>query len=128
MEMHEMSENGPDLRIKRGSECARIRKTYTDGDGVVPSKVIPDVVILELLNRFAPRIRWPHSETGERTRENTHERLDVRQISMHVPRASTISFASSSKNVPCPSRSGSQLSSSFDSAAEFTLVCSVSIP
>ena len=28
-------------------------RTYTDGDGVVPSKVIPDVVILELLHRFA---------------------------------------------------------------------------
>ena len=29
------------------------RRTHTDGDGVVPSKVIPDVVILELLHRFA---------------------------------------------------------------------------
>jgi hypothetical protein len=130
MEIHEMSENGPDLRIKGGSECARIQKTYTDGDGVVPSKVIPDVVVLELLNRFAPaRIRWPHSEeTEERTRENTHKRLDVRQISMHVPRATTTSFASSSKNVACPSRSGSQLSNSIDSAAEFPPDCPVSIP
>lgn len=125
-----MSENGPDLGIKRGSECARIRKTYRDGDGVVPSKVMPDVVILELLNRFASaRIRWHRSEeTEERRRENTHERLDVRQISMHVRRASTTSLASSSKYVACPSRSGSQLSSSFDSAVEFPLVCSVSIP
>jgi hypothetical protein len=28
-------------------------RTYTDDDGVVPSKVILDVVILELLHRFA---------------------------------------------------------------------------
>ena len=102
-------------------------KTYTDGDGVVPSKVIPDVVILELLHCFASaRTQWPCSEeTEEQRRERTHKRLDVRQISMHVRRASTISFASSSKYVACPSRSGSQLSSSNVSAVELPLVCSV---
>jgi hypothetical protein len=102
-------------------------KTYTDGDGVVPSKVILDVVILELLHRFASaRTRWPRSEENEeRRRERTHKRLDVRQISMHVRRASTTSLASSSRYVACPSRSGSQLSSSFVSAVELPLVCSV---
>jgi hypothetical protein len=65
------------------------------------------------------------SEEEERGKM-THNRLDVRQISMHVRRASTTSFASSSKNVPCPSRSGSQLSSSFvSSAIEFPLLCSI---
>jgi len=45
---------------------------------------------------------------------------------MHVRRASTTSFASSSKYVPCPSRSGSQLSSSFvSSAIEFPFFCSI---
>lgn len=33
-------------------------ETYTDGDGVVPSKVMPDMVILELLNRFTSAIRY----------------------------------------------------------------------
>jgi hypothetical protein len=128
-ETREVSENGPDFEIKRESEYARIRKTYTDGDGVVPSKVIPDVMILELLHRSASaRIRRPHSDETEEQRRETHKRLDVRQISMQVRRASTTSFASSSRNVACPSRSGSQLNSSFVSAAEFPLVCSVSIP
>lgn len=46
-----------------------------------------------------------------------HNRLDVRQISIHVRRFSTTSFASSSRNEACPSRSGSQLSSSIVSSA-----------
>ena len=101
-------------------------KTYTDGDGVVPSKVIPNVVILELLHRFASA-KTRSEETEERRRERTHNRLDVRQISMHVRRASTTSFASSSRYVACPSRSGSQLSNSFVSAVELPLVCSMPI-
>jgi len=100
---------------------------------VVPSKVIPDVVILELLNRFASAMANTQLELSEeemkseeREKEMTHKRLDVRQISMHVRRASTTSFASSSKYVPCPNRSGSQLSSSFvSSVIEFPLFCSI---
>ena len=60
--------------MKRASAlCVSDEQTYTDGDGVVPSKVIPDVVILELLYRFAPaRARWAtrSEETKERRKEN----------------------------------------------------------
>jgi hypothetical protein len=56
--MHEVSEDGPKdkkgkLRMREKYIYMKGGRTYTDSDGVVPSKVIPDVVILELLYRFA---------------------------------------------------------------------------
>ena len=68
------SERPGPMGMKRASVlCVNDGQTYTDGDGVVPSKVIPDVVILELLYRFAPaRARWAtcSEETQERRKEN----------------------------------------------------------
>jgi len=65
--------------MKRASAlCVNDEETYTDGDGVVPSKVIPDVVILELLNRFASaRARWAarSEETKERRKENDAQEI-----------------------------------------------------
>jgi len=58
---------------RAGVLCIKDEEMYTNGDGVVPSKVIPDVVILELLNCVAPARAWwaTHSEdTKERRKEN----------------------------------------------------------
>jgi hypothetical protein len=93
---------------------------------VVPSEVIPDVVILELLYRFASARGLGDLTLGEDLRAkkgNTHRRLEVRQISMQVRRASTTFLCSSSKNVACPRRSGPQLSSCLVSAAELSFFC-----
>jgi hypothetical protein len=99
-----------------------MKRTYANGDGVIPFKVIPDGVILELLHGFAPAKGPVHltRATRKRGRGKCSDRtLDVRQISMHVRRASTSSIDSLSKCVACPRRWGSQLRSCFVSAAEF---------
>jgi hypothetical protein len=75
--------------------------TYTYGNGVIPRKVIPDGVILELLHGFASAsTRFTSLGLREMAKEgNTHRRLDVRQNSMHMLRSNTSFLASLSKNV-----------------------------
>jgi hypothetical protein len=105
-------------KIERRS---RYERTYANGDGVIPFKVIPDRVNLELLHGFAPAKGPVHRTTRKWGRGKCSDRtLDVRQISMHVRRASTSSIDSLSKCVACPRRCGSQLKSCFVSAAEFS--------
>ena len=53
----EVSSDGSEMGYK-GEERVRVyERTYRDGDGVVPSKVMPDVVILQVLHRVAPARR-----------------------------------------------------------------------
>ena len=67
------------MGTKRASAlCVNDEETYTDDDGVVPSKVIPDVVILELLNRFAPaRARWATRSEGTKERRKENDAQEI---------------------------------------------------
>ena len=62
-EVHGVSKDEPEMVLEREVSVHECERTYTDGDGVVPSKVIPNVVILDSLDRLASAGgRWPELE------------------------------------------------------------------
>lgn len=94
--------------------CGKQNKgTYADGDGMVVLEVVSYMMVVQRFHRLTSMRGWyvdkHHTEEGQvREQEDAYKRFDVKHISMHILWSWTTFFASSFRNVACPSLAGVQ--------------------